>query len=88
LAKVTDEEVYRKATEAFMHFLTEVAPKTPKGMIFYAEMWGSLRYASKAALLALQVSKTSKSILQFPKILIIHKFQLKAEVIIRNLTFI
>jgi hypothetical protein len=60
MAKVTGEEVYKKATETFMHFLTQVAPKTPKGMIFYAEMWGPLRHASNAALLALQVSKTSK----------------------------
>lgn len=58
-AKLTGEEKYKTLITKYMDFLVKEAPKSPKGMVFYAEIWGTLRHSSNAAFLALQVCTQS-----------------------------
>ena len=53
LAKVTNDPTYINAIKTYCD--AKVAqPKTPKGLLFISQ-WGSLRYASNAAYICLQV---------------------------------
>jgi len=58
IAKVTGEEKYKKIVQNYCDFLLKDAKRTPKRLLFNAEIWGPLRHSSNAALLLLQVSRS------------------------------
>jgi hypothetical protein len=56
MAKITGDNQYKSAVEAYSSFLVNTAPKSPKGMV-YLDQWGPLRHAANSALICLQVCK-------------------------------
>ena len=62
MAELTGEEVYKTPLEQFCDDAVDGRPqRSPKGMLFYYQ-WGSLRYASNAAFICLQVRYDQLSI--------------------------
>jgi endoglucanase len=57
MARLTKNETYINLIQTYLTFLVKEAPKSPKGMVYYAEVWGTLRHSSNAALLALQAAE-------------------------------
>lgn len=55
MAKITNETVFRQLLQNYCGYVVNSGPKTPKGL-FTMTPWGSLRYASNAAFICLQVS--------------------------------
>ena len=62
MAKITQQQSYKQQAETFCNYVVNQAPRTPKGLVFLAP-WGSLRHASNAAFLCLQVKKKKESLL-------------------------
>ena len=56
MAEMTGDKVYKDSLEKFCDQAANGQEKSPGGMLYYAE-WGSLRYASNAAFICLQVTK-------------------------------
>ena len=56
MAEMTGDNVYKDSLEKFCDQAANGQEKSPGGMLYYAE-WGSLRYASNAAFICLQVTK-------------------------------
>jgi len=56
MAEMTGDNVYKDSLEKFCDQAAIFQEKSPGGMLYYAE-WGSLRYASNAAFICLQVTK-------------------------------
>ena len=56
MAEMTGDSVYKDSLKKFCDHAANGQQKSPGGMLYYAE-WGSLRYASNAAFICLQVKK-------------------------------
>ena len=56
MAEMTGDAVYKDSLKKFCDHAASGQEKSPGGMLYYAE-WGSLRYASNAAFICLQVTK-------------------------------
>ena len=56
MAEMTGGDVYKNSLKKFCDHANNGQEKSPGGMLYYAE-WGSLRYASNAAFICLQVTK-------------------------------
>jgi hypothetical protein len=54
LAKLTNKQQYKDTIKGNVDHLINNQQKTPKGLLFL-DIWGSLRHASNAALIMLQV---------------------------------
>ena len=65
---VPDDKKYQKSLEDFCDHVISGVQKSPKGQLYFFQ-WGSLRYASNAAFICLQVSGNNK----IPNFLLIYK---------------
>jgi hypothetical protein len=72
LAKITNDPIYISAIKTFCDSKVN-QPKTPKGLLFIIQ-WGSLRFASNAAYICLQV--------KFAFFLLLFKFRWKIAMIL------
>jgi hypothetical protein len=59
MAKISGDEKYKTATQAYCDWVVNDAPKSAKGMV-YLDQWGPLRHASNVAWICLQVYKFFK----------------------------
>jgi hypothetical protein len=57
LAKLTNKQQYKNTIKGNVDYLINNQQKTHKGLL-YLDIWGSLRHASNAALIMLQVTST------------------------------
>ena len=59
LAQLTSNNDYVSAVTNYYSWLTNSAPRTPKGLLWLSQ-WGSNRYASNAAFLLMQAKKIDR----------------------------
>ena len=62
MAEITGESTYKSPLKSFCDHAVNGQQRSPKGMLFYYQ-WGSLRYASNAAFVCLQVIKRIQTFL-------------------------